>query len=295
MDSALLEALLRRATEELIKACKPVRWLDMEGRCLAPAACWASEEGIACAGEAGMSFTLMSAIKPFLLLHLLQTAGEAAVNAWVDDRASDQPYWSLDELLADGGRPRNAMINSGAMLLASKLAGGPPAAQQAVFQTWLRQFCPGVELTLHEACFADVMAPGADEHNMDLARALAGTGAVADPRAAYETYFRLCCLAGTVEDVARLGLALSRTAGKEGLRVLQTITKAGLYEASAAWQAGGGMPAKSGVSGIVFGIWPGVGCLAACDQWLDATGGAIVPQKVLLAAAKLQPPARVQG
>lgn len=258
--------------------------LDMPGRCERAAACWVSDGETVTAGDSDARFTLMSAIKPFLLLHLLETAGPAQVAAWVGDEPSDEPYWSLKQLRLDGGRPRNAMINSGAMLLASHLAGDRPEAKQITFLDWLNHICPSVRLSLHEECFAEVMEPGSDATNLALARELEKHGHLHDAGQAYETYFRLCCLAGSIVDVARLGHALAVSPSPYRDRVLQTLAHSGLYEASADWFASTGLPAKSGVSGVMFAAYPDGSCLAACDEWLDGGGNPAMPQVVLAEA-----------
>lgn len=269
--------------------------LSMPGGCEDEAACWASETGCVMSGPVGGEFTLMSAIKPFLLLHLLETRGAVEVASWVDDLPSSRPYWSLDELRDDGGRPRNAMINSGAMLLASRLAGNQPLEQQDAFLEWLKTLCPEASLSMHDACLGEVLAPGADPHNFALARELVAGGRVANAKAAFEIYFRLCCLAGSIQDVALLGRALACSPSPHRDRVLGTMAKCGLYEASPEWFAETGLAAKSGVSGVIFGIWPGEGCLAACGKWLDPWGNPIVPKLMLQRAAQMAPPAPLQG
>ena len=265
--------------------------LELAGSCEDEAACWASTIGSVNAGNDSTTFTLMSAIKPFLLLHLLQTRGADEVASWVDDFQSSRPYWSLDELCEDRGRPRNAMLNSGAMLLASKLQESHPLEQLALFVEWLNALCPAVKLSVDEACLAEMLAPGADPHNLALARELAAGGRVADAERTFEIYFRLCCLSGTIKDMALLGLALSCSLSPNRDRVLRTRMKCGLYEASADWFAETGLAAKSGVSGVIFGIWPGEGCLAACGGWLDQCGNPIVPKLILERASRMLPPA----
>lgn len=262
--------------------------LDMPGRCEGTAACWVSDNGTVYAGDSDARFTLMSAIKPFLLLHLLEAAGPAQVAAWVGDEPSDEPYWSLKQLRLDGGRPRNAMINSGSMLLASRVAGHTPEAKQTAFLDWLHPFCPSVRLGLHEECFTEVMEPGSDPTNLALARELEKHGHLRDAEQAYEAYFRLCCLAGSIVDVARLGHALARSPSPHRDHVLHTMSHSGLYEASAEWFAATQLPAKSGVSGVMFAVYPDGSCLAACDEWLDGGGNPALPQ-ILLAEAKDYP------
>lgn len=295
MTEENLALLLQNACRQ-IEQLPPWRLhqMDMAGRCEASAACWASNEGVVTAGECDQSMTLMSTIKPFLLLHLFDTQGVQAVDSWVDDIPSSKPYWSLRQLQEDHGRPRNAMINSGAMLLASRLHGGSPSEQVAGFLGWLENFCPKARLAMDETCLAEVLEPGGDPHNLALAHELQHAGGVEDAMSAFETYFRLCCLSGTMIDVARLGHAINLACQAHRDRVLRTMQTCGLYESSSEWFSRTGLAAKSAVSGIIFGVWPGTGCLAACGEWLDDSGNPLVPQLLLQGAATMMPPRALQ-
>lgn len=288
-NDALLESLLKQ--ERDFRNLRPQRtWqMDAPGACLWEAAGAVFLGSVCQAGAAGGRFTLMSAVKPFLLLRVLEYYGTEKVAEWVDDEPSGLPYYSLEQLQMDSGKPRNPMINSGAMLLASKLPGGCPSEQQQLFAGWLKRLAPEVNLVLDGECLADVLQPDGDPSNLALALELEQRGRVHDARSAYEIYFRLCCLAGTVVEVARLGAGLATADPKFRDRVLSTMSRCGLYEASEAWFARTGLPAKSGVSGVMFGVWPGQGCVAVCSPWLDKGGNPLLPQAVLAALAEACP------
>ncbi len=266
--------LVRRDPQEVL--C-----MEAPGRAEGEAVCCVAGGNVRVAGDGEDRFTLMSAVKPFLLLRALECYGAETVAGWVDDEPSGLPYWSLEQLQADGGKPRNAMLNSGAMLLASKMPGDGPLEQERLFVAWLAGLAPEAVLKLDGECFAGVMQNGRDPSNWALAEELAGSQRAISARAAYEIYFRMCCLAGNIQDVAWLGHALAMTGMADRARVLRAMSRCGLYEASAAWFGRTGLPAKSGVSGVMFGVWPGQGCVAACSPWLDRGGNPIFPQTVL--------------
>lgn len=296
MTQGRLDTLLRSACEQASQLpLSHCFQMDLAGRCEAPAACWADNDGLVTSGDCQGRMTLMSTIKPFLLLHLLETKGAEVVDSWVGDLPSSKPYWSLKQLRDDGGQPRNAMINSGAMLLASKLTGSCPSDQQAGFLEWLAQFCPPARLAMDEACLAQALEPDGDPHNFAIARELEGSGRIRDAATAFEIYFRLCCLSGSVIDIALLGHALNSARPPDRDRVLRTMMHSGLYESSSDWFSKTGLPAKSGVSGVIFGVWPGAGCLAACGEWLDESGNPLVPQLLLQDAAEMLPPMNLKA
>lgn len=256
--------------------------MDCPGCCPAAGVCvWDGQQSLS-AGVVDQPFTLMSAVKPFLLLHLLEIYGVEKVFQWVGRAASDQPYYSVRQLKADGGVPRNAMLNSGAMLLASRLPGKNAADQCADFQQWLRGMVPGAAFDLDEDCLADLLQPGGDPTNLQLAKLLQAAGGVSDARAAFEVYFRVCCIQSSVEQTARLGGHLAFHPPCDALdEVLHQMEIAGLYEASALWQNRVPFPSKSGVSGILFSVAPSQGAAAVGSSLLDPGGNPALGQMLL--------------
>ena len=68
------------------------------------------------AGDSSLSFALMSVIKPFLLLYLLETRGFKQVFKIVDRQPTAEPFNAIPQ-----GKPKNPMINSGAIAISSLL------------------------------------------------------------------------------------------------------------------------------------------------------------------------------
>lgn len=294
-----IEAITSEQLDELLQSSfgvfgrtdpATVRRMDAAGRCRGESVCCVAGGRVSIAGHHEDRFTLMSAVKPFLLLRAFECHGQEKVASWVDDEPSELPYYSLEQLRQDGGKPRNAMINSGAMLLASKLPGDSPVEQQRLFVEWLSDLAPDASVSLDQECFAEVMQREYDPYNRALAEELEQVGGVECADAAFDVYFRLCCLAGSIRDVALLGDALACGGSPFRRTVLATMNRCGLYEASAAWWQATGLPSKSGVSGVMFGVWPGEGCVAAASSWLDSGGNPILPQVVLASLAAEYPP-----
>lgn len=228
-------------------------------------------------GEVDRPFPLMSVIKPLQLLYLLDHYGMAQVLTWVDVNPSDAPFNSLDQLVADGGKPRNPMINSGAIALSDKLPGqdGPDRCQR--FCTWLNQQA-GCQLTLDQAMLASVRSAGR-EPNQALVRYLAETGGVNDATIALDAYEQVCCLSGTVTDLASLGDLLAidrgRIAAQHRRAVNAIMLTCGLYEASAAYAVRIGLPMKSGISGALLAVVPHQGTIACYSPALDRIGNPV--------------------
>ncbi len=223
-------------------------------------------------------FPLMSVVKPFLLLFLLEHFGAEAVFARVGMTPSDQTFHAVEQLASDGGWPRNPMLNSGAIALAAQLPGATGPDRCAALCQWLNQQA-GCQLVLDEVVLASVRSLE-NVANTSLAHLLAQTGHLHDVAVTLDTYNHICCLAATVADLARLGLLLAKPLTAIPSPAHQRITNAlmltcGLYEVSGHYAVRVGLPMKSGVSGGLLAIVPGEGAIACYSPALDAAGNSI--------------------
>jgi glutaminase len=228
-------------------------------------------------GAVKQVFALMSVVKPFVLLYLLEHLGREAVFAKVGMLPSDQPFHAIAQLSDDQGFPRNPMINSGAISLADRLLGDDGASRCQTFCQWLNQLS-GANFRLDPEMLASVRSVG-NETNRSLATMMAEAGCVASVDLALDTYNHICCLSGTVDDLARIGLLLA-CSHPDIDRTHQQIVNAlmltcGLYEASGEWAVQVGVPAKSGVSGALLAVVPRVGAIASYSPALDDAGNSI--------------------
>lgn len=227
-------------------------------------------------GDCDRAIVLMSVIKPFVLLYVLEQFGSETVFQWVGCQPSDQPFYSLVQLQMDQGFPRNPMINSGAIALSSRLSGDSAIDRCIQLCQWLNQRS-GASLRLDEAMLASVEGLS-NESNYAIAQWLAQSGHISDVEQAIATYNHICCLAGTVDDIARLGLLLVSdsipTLHRRAVNAL--MLTCGLYEVSGPYAVRIGLPMKSGVSGLILAIVPRQGAIVCYSPALDTTGNSIV-------------------
>jgi glutaminase len=226
-------------------------------------------------GNSMFYFSLMSVVKPFLLLFLLHHHGTEAVLNWVGLQPSDAPFNSLEQLITDRGFPRNPMLNSGAIALADKLPGETATERCIRFCNWLNQQAH-CRLRLDEAVLTAVRQSNRDA-NLALVKAMAA-GAVQRPGLALDTYEQICCLSGRVADLAQLGqsLALDNQLVPEHRRLVNAVMlTCGLYEASGLHAARIGVPMKSGVSGALVAVVPRQGAIACYGPALDEVGNSM--------------------
>ena len=227
-------------------------------------------------GSIAQTFPLMSVVKPFVLLYLLCELGEKTIFDCVGCDPSELPFNSLTQLELDKGKPRNPMINSGAIALASLLPGENAVARCQNLRTWLNQQANS-ELFVDELMLDSVNAMP-NQNNWDIALAMVESGYLQNSEIALETYNRVCCLSGTVEDLAKLGMVLvngGEAIGENCRTVKALMATCGLYEASARLALRVGLPAKSGVSGALLSVIPGEGAIASYSPPLNKEGNSV--------------------
>ncbi len=226
------------------------------------------------AGDITQAFPLMSVVKPFVLLFLLEQLGAQVVFSHVGMKSSNEPFNSLTQLEADQGWPRNPMINSGAIALANLLPGSDARSRCETLCQWLNQRSNS-HLLLDEAMLNSVRSLP-NERNQAIAHRLAESGYISDLEMALDSYNHVCCLSGTATDLSLLGMLLVQNSNEilsENRRVVNALmTTCGLYQASSRFAAQVGVPTKSGVSGAMLSVVPSQGAIACYSPALDEMG-----------------------
>ena len=229
-------------------------------------------------GDVTLSFPLMSVVKPFVLLFLLEKLGTQVVFSYVGREPSREPFNSLKQLEADEGWSRNSMLNSGAIVLASLLPGQDARSRCSNLCQWLNQ-CSHCHLFLDEAMLSSVRSVP-NQRNRAIATLLAQSGYLDGVETALDTYNHVCCLCGTVADLALLGMLLVDDRGgilpEHRHTVLTLMTTCGLYQASSRFAFEVGLPTKSGVSGAIVSVVPSQGAIACYSPPLDQAGNSVV-------------------
>ncbi|MEH1821484.1 MAG: glutaminase A [Nostoc sp.] len=228
-------------------------------------------------GDIACVFPLMSVIKTFSLLYLLEHLGAETVFGWVGVEPSDAPFNSLEQLVSDRGRPRNPMINSGAITLSDKLPGKDANQRTLLFCQWLNQLAD-CQLSLDQVMLASVRLTRSTA-NEAIANYLAEAGYLENLEIALDTYEQICCISGRVEDLALLGKLLAcennRLSARNRQIVNAVMLTCGLYEASAEFAVRVGLPMKSGIGGGLVAIVPGEGAIACYSPALDNIGNPV--------------------
>ncbi|MFC4335273.1 glutaminase A [Salininema proteolyticum] len=234
-------------------------------------------------GDVDATFTLQSASKPFVYALALTELGWSGVSPWLRTEPSGERFDGIS-LEPGTGRPMNPMINAGAMVATALIPGAGPEEKFAKILNTLSRFA-GRPLEVDEEVFASEVATG--DRNRALGYLMHAAGAL--PGEVNETadlYFRQCSVKATVGDVALMAATLAGggtnpVTGEQvvpprvATKVLAVMATCGMYNASGDWLVRVGLPAKSGVSGIVLAASPGRSGIAAFSPNLDSTGNTV--------------------
>ena len=232
--------------------------------------------------SADVSFSVQSAVKPFLFaLALLDTDGAAL------DRVGIEPTGeSFDAIKLESGtgRPPNPMVNAGALLTASLVDGADAEARSDRIARGLAAFA-GCDLDVDEDVAHNEHLLG--DRNHALAHLMRAEGTL-EPSAddAVAVYARACATRVDAETLAVMGatLAFGGTNPRTGKRVvpewvardvISVMATCGVYDGSGRWMRAVGIPAKSSVSGAIVLSAPGRLGAAVVSPPLDGQGTSV--------------------
>jgi len=258
---------------------------------IAVAAC---DGAVATAGDAEVPFSIQSISKVFTLTMALEALG---ADLWhrVGREPSGSAFNSIVQLEQEKGRPRNPLINAGALVVTDALlAGGAPQAAIAAIADFLRLQSGDPTVSIDP----EVAQSEADTgfRNASLANFLkASNNLHSKVEDVLEVYFNQCALSMTCAQLARAGLYLANdgvdpvtkarvTTPVRARRINAVMLTCGHYDASGDFAFRVGLPGKSGVGGGILAIAPGKASIAVWAPGLNPVGNS---QVGLMALEKL--------
>lgn len=234
-------------------------------------------------GDTAAEFTIQSVSKPFAYSLALDDCGLDTVHAQVGAEPSGEAFNSV-KLEASTGRPPNPMVNAGAIVTTSLVAGGSAEDRFARILARLSAFA-GRELTVDEAVLASEQESA--DRNRALAYLMHGAGSLTAPvLETLDTYFRQCSVLVTARDIAVMGATLANggvnpmtgervTSAETCQHVMTIMATCGMYDYAGEWLLRAGLPAKSGVAGGLVASSPGEFGLGLFSPRLDASGASV--------------------
>ncbi|MGC0274325.1 glutaminase A [Pseudactinotalea sp. Z1739] len=234
-------------------------------------------------GDAGTEFTMQSIAKPFTYALALHDQGLEGVLEKVDVEPSGEAYNEIS-LEPDSGRPRNPMINAGA-LATYALVHGSDAAHRRQRVLDFYSAVAGRDLELNGDVLDSELKTAF--RNRAIAYLLRNAEIIGgDPGEVVDGYSAQCSVSVTVDDLAVMAATLANGgvnpvthahvvepgAVRQTLSVMLTC---GMYDSAGDWVTSVGIPAKSGVSGAILGVLPGQVGIAVYSPPLDKHGNSV--------------------
>ncbi|HEX4342554.1 MAG TPA: glutaminase A [Verrucomicrobiae bacterium] len=234
-------------------------------------------------GDSQQPFTIQSISKPFVYGLALEDHGRAAMLQKVGVEPTGDVFNSIS-LDPGTGRPRNPMINAGAIATAGQIEG---KNQETRFKRILEMFSTfaGRELDLDDVIYRSESETG--HRNRAIGHMLRNFGILAnDPAPTTELYFQQCSISVTCRDLGIMAATLANrgvnpVTGKKAIRgeyvenVLSVMSTCGMYDYAGEWLYNVGIPAKSGVAGGVLAVLPGQLGIGVFSPRLDAHGNSV--------------------
>ncbi|MEI7534180.1 MAG: glutaminase A [Verrucomicrobiae bacterium] len=234
-------------------------------------------------GDTRQEFTIQSISKPFVYGLALEDNGRDFTLDRVGVEPTGDAFNSIS-LDPGTGRPRNPMINAGAIATAGLIAGKTPASR---FKRILETFSlyAGRELGMDETVYRSESETG--HRNRAIGHMLRNFDKLTgDPAPTTEIYFKQCSISVNCRDLGMMAATLANRGvnpltGKQALRgeyvesVLSIMGTCGMYDYAGEWLYHVGIPAKSGVAGGVLAVLPGQIGIGVFSPRLDAHGNSV--------------------
>jgi glutaminase len=234
-------------------------------------------------GDTRQPFTIQSISKPFAYGLAIEDHGLANVLAKVSVEPSGEAFNSIS-LAPDTGRPRNPMINAGA-IVATSLVRGASADERRSRLLGVLSMHAGRALDVDPVVYASERDTG--HRNRAIGHLLRNFDVLTDdPDDALDLYFQQCSVSVDCRDLGVMAACLANGGvnpftGERALRssvvphVLSVMTTCGMYDFAGEWVFSVGMPAKSGVAGGILAVLPGQLGVGVVSPRLDARGNSV--------------------
>jgi glutaminase len=294
--------------EELARIAEEVRPLSGEGDIAAYIPALAAEDPGAFAlavsdldgvehavGDADQRFCIQSIAKVFALTLALQGVGE---DLWerVGREPSGDPFNSLVQLEHEHGKPRNPMINAGALVVCDVLLETLDDPKVAICD--LLGLLSGEDVEVDDSVIGDEGRTAS--RNTAMANLMASFGNVHSPVAeVMSVYVHQCAVLMSTRQLARAmrflahdgidpGSGLQIVSEPLARRINAIMLTSGTYDSAGQFAYEVGIPCKSGVAGAIAGDVPGRLGVCVWSPPLDTSGNSRAGREALHLLAERQ-------
>lgn len=231
-------------------------------------------------GDSHRRFTIQSISKPFVYGLALQDHGREGVYERVGVEPTGEAFNAivLDPVTH---RPFNPMVNAGAIATTDLLLGKDYPERVGRLMTALGRFA-GRELHVDNGVFMSERMTG--HRNRAIAHLMKAFGIIGEHfEESLELYFQQCSVLVNSHDLAVMAATLAnegtnpltREVALDGTyvkNVLAVMLSCGMYDSAGEWCWRVGLPAKSGVSGGLMAVVPGVLGIGIYSPLIDVKG-----------------------
>lgn len=233
-------------------------------------------------------FTLQSVAKVALLAGLLEEYREKLVFSWIGTESSGHDFSNIVQLESFGAKPSNPCINAGAMALCYHIPGETVSAQLAWLDCWMNRFFQP-PININTAVFNSESATG--YRNFALAYLMKNNHVIHHVDNVLKVYFSLCSYEINIQQASQFAAMLAnggvniagqRILTKRTVRsVISIMATCGLYDDSGRHLIRIGLPAKSGVSGLIIASAIGLAGIGVFNPRLNTKGTSVRGQVML--------------
>lgn len=235
------------------------------------------------AGDTRQGFTIQSISKVITYGIGLEDSGIESVLKKIDVEPSGEAFNSIS-LEPDTGRPRNPMINAGAIASMAFIGGESPQQKlKRILDTYHRYL--GHEVVVDADVYRSEKETG--HRNRAIASMLRNYDILeANEEDLLDLYFQQCSILVNCRDLALMAATLANNGihpvtGVQAVKseyvpkLLSVMSSCGMYDFSGAWIYEVGMPAKSGVAGGIMAVLPGQLGIGVFSPKLDERGNSV--------------------
>ena len=243
------------------------------------------------AGDVDVRFSIQSISKILALIHVLNERGIEKILEKVGVEPSGNPFYSLVQLEYESGKPRNPLINAGAIAISGLMPGNSAQEKSDGLLEFLNRIIGEPALKINQEIYRSEFETS--HRNRAVGHFMKHFGIIdGDVEAAVDAYFRQCSIEMTCSQLSRLALFFADR-GTDPIHNKQITTPenvkwvhalmamCGLYDASGEFACTVGLPGKSGVGGGILAVAPGKMAISTFGPALDEKGNSIGGLKAL--------------
>eukprot|EP01117_Protostelium_nocturnum_P014348 TRINITY_DN5455_c0_g1_i2.p1 TRINITY_DN5455_c0_g1~~TRINITY_DN5455_c0_g1_i2.p1 ORF type:complete len:478 (-),score=164.88 TRINITY_DN5455_c0_g1_i2:199-1602(-) len=237
-------------------------------------------------GDHSVQFSMQSASKPLVYSMACEELGGEEVHRWVGCEPSGARFNAFT--LNDANKPFNPFVNTGSILLCSLIERGVGNAERYdLCLKHMQKMAGGAKINFSNTIFLSERDTA--DRNKALAYFMSEQGAFpkgTDITSVLDFYFQCCSMEVDVKVMANIASTIAnggvspitqeRVLSPETVRsLLILLFSCGMYDYSGAWAFEVGLPAKSGVSGVIMVTIPNLLGFAIYSPPLDFRGNSV--------------------